>query len=789
MTIRRPVGILLALLLSSCGAKMGARRDARPAVNTASRPLENVAEKLSPEGSPSIAPDDTEAAAKVAPVPMTLTGMSFWSWNASDKSWTDHALSGPSVDQITVSNDGAHVMGLRTGARTLYHWWFDKRWRSDPFSDLKLSSYASSHDGMHVAGVRADTGHEGELHKWTYLQKWTETPLKVSLGPQLKLARIVMSPDATKIVGISADDRRLLHYWSYRSGSWNDGALPNAGAASIDSLALSGDGRHLFATKVAGNGIMHWTTDGLIWTESALVLANHPPLSSIIVSQDGKDVFGVTSSPRGIYRLSEDGVGAWSAAALAPQETSEIASLHLSANGDQVWAHAVNGQLHQWTRNGNDWSGSEPFSEAGVRAFGLSPAGTHLAVARDAHYVSRVGQKLMRDGKPWRFAGYTEAFMLATRIMGCAGGTALGEGFYENPEIYVERTFKRLGDARINALRLFATQDFLLKSGVVDFALFDLVVQKAKKYDVFLMPTLAIGNGGCTASEKPFPVAWYVEESGKPGSPYFRNGDPSSQNPLPYKEFVRRFLDRYADEDHIAMWILNTEAAIFDLGELVAARALDTFAKETMDMARQIAPHHLFTMGELGSWPGDDPVGGYDYHRYLDLYSIHDYHYLYEGAERDNFPGIGVTSRLKKLMDRAAENDKPIYFDEIGMSKGSKEEWSREAPSEAARLGWQRAQSNAAFCENSGFWNRYDTTSACSDRESCFAVKLAEYAKHPGIAGVLAFAMASEEPGACFEAGYTSRTPPDGRPGGVETYVWDPLDKVLGTFLQNLPHP
>jgi endo-1,4-beta-mannosidase len=277
-------------------------------------------------------------------------------------------------------------------------------------------------------------------------------------------------------------------------------------------------------------------------------------------------------------------------------------------------------------------------------------------------FVARRGQQLVKDGKSLRFIG-VNCYCLA-----------------QCPE-RADEIFSILAARGVRVVRFWAFQTYCGPSGR-DFAAFDALVAAAKRHDILLLPVLENHWMHCTYADSVKPREWY--ESG------WRT-DEFADAPLSYRDYIRAIGEHYRHEPQILAWQLVNEPEIYPDTE-ESFSVLRAFAEQAAREVREVAPHHLVSLGLLGI--GQPSTTGRKFRalhnfRGIDVVSAHDYGYVNEPLPGRTW-GRQENSFYANLCD-ARSLRKPFLATETGMPLS----WFKNDRAHRAEL--FRAKLNAFF--------------------------------------------------------------------------------------------
>jgi hypothetical protein len=301
-------------------------------------------------------------------------------------------------------------------------------------------------------------------------------------------------------------------------------------------------------------------------------------------------------------------------------------------------------------------------------------------------------------GAPYRFVGLN-AYELATSWGQNAGcGTMLGNSqldafFASMPPHSLVRIWAWQGSMAIND-----------RTKQLDWGPLDRVFRAAATHHDFLLVSLSGQDGTCDDGHWK-DAAWYLG-----GYRRAYNDDGRGLAPIPYSNYVREVVQRYAGSPALGMWepVNEPEASSCDAnysgsqcyGHLVCpseragALALRKFFDTVGGEIHRLDPRHLVESGFIGS--GQCGTSGPDYRyvnasRGIDVLSYHDYYAATARVGGDRWNGIAVRLR------QAAALHKPIIGGEIGVAAGR----GGDCDSRAQRLTSIRGKANQQMAAGS----------------------------------------------------------------------------------------
>ena len=250
-------------------------------------------------------------------------------------------------------------------------------------------------------------------------------------------------------------------------------------------------------------------------------------------------------------------------------------------------------------------------------------------------FVRADGTQLCLGGERFRFVGVNRYDLLSSSVSPC-GRT------YDDAEL--DQLCAEAAAVGARVVRTWAFAHFT--DGGANFSALDRLLAAAKKYDLRLILTLENEWRDCTDADP-------ATTDGRKGVSWFTDGWHTTFEP-----HAQALVSRYRDEPQIVAWQLMNEAECPD------AAVLRQFAVDASTLVRSLAPHHLISLGTIGS--GQAGTQGNDYLRLheiptIDLVEAHDY-----GSEREAWP-----SSVSACFAVARALGKPFFIGEAGIAAPS----------------------------------------------------------------------------------------------------------------------
>ena len=263
--------------------------------------------------------------------------------------------------------------------------------------------------------------------------------------------------------------------------------------------------------------------------------------------------------------------------------------------------------------------------------------------------VTRRGQQLERDGRPFRFVGVNVYNANSRRWNGNCGGQ-------------VDLAPVTQATSGVPVLRAWFFQwQATDPQGRRDWSAFDRTLRTARRNGMLVIATLGDQWGDCEGyrdrAEGYKGISWY-----RTG---YRDQVRGPQLASSYRDFVREVVRRYRDDPAILMWQMMNEAEAADRVDgpcgAGAPAAIRHFAEDVGDVIRDADPRHLISLGTIGT--GQCGLSG-DQYRWvqaipqIDVLECHDY--SPHGSSPDAYNGLAVRLRQARRLG------KPLFIGEIG---------------------------------------------------------------------------------------------------------------------------
>jgi mannan endo-1,4-beta-mannosidase len=281
------------------------------------------------------------------------------------------------------------------------------------------------------------------------------------------------------------------------------------------------------------------------------------------------------------------------------------------------------------------------------------------AHAAPAGFVVRDGQHLMLDGRPYLFTGANIYNANSVNNYWYTLGT--GDG--------LDRALRDLGPGT-NVIRAWFGQWLANPTGSgIDWTVFDHTLSTARAHGYKVIVTFGDQDGTWDDGvSKTLDSQWYqfgyASQVSRHVSPW------GARNSMTYRDFVSAVVARYKSDPTVLMWQLMNEAetkrsdgscssATDDAGAMVLRRFADSMGATI----KRIDPHHLLTLGTIGT--GQCGTSGDRFRtvyasKYLDLTEMHDY-VASENIIGDRWNGMALR------LEQSRSLNKPLFVGELGI--------------------------------------------------------------------------------------------------------------------------
>ena len=271
------------------------------------------------------------------------------------------------------------------------------------------------------------------------------------------------------------------------------------------------------------------------------------------------------------------------------------------------------------------------------------------------HFVTRSGQRLLLNGRPWRFIGFNDY-----ELMSMPARTHCGRTITERTLNSILQDDENSGASVVRTWFFQSYYDMTNDTGhwhrsAPSWAAFDRLLTAAAAHHLRVIPVLVNEWPNCEPSTAAKGIGFFTGGYTLPEDGY----------PLSFKQYAITVARHYADDPTIAFWQLGNEFQVGDSGtcdEHASAVALRSFA-DTMTAALQsVDPHHLVSLGTAGA--DDCGLVGSDYAYVhagrVDICEYHDY-----GNAARSMPD-GSNSLAERIAQCRAL-DKPLFIGESGI--------------------------------------------------------------------------------------------------------------------------
>jgi mannan endo-1,4-beta-mannosidase len=270
-----------------------------------------------------------------------------------------------------------------------------------------------------------------------------------------------------------------------------------------------------------------------------------------------------------------------------------------------------------------------------------------FAATVKASFVSRTGQRLVLEGKPFRFTG-----------LNIYNANSRGECWYTMASgSALDDALNAIGSGK-KVIRAWFFQTLATNAGQRDWSGFDHTLDVARDRGYKVIATLANQWPDCE------PVAGYKDASWYGGG--YMNPDPGGT--VSYRTWATQVAARYKDDPAVLAWQLMNEAEVkpAPVGPCAAnaPALLKSFAADVSAAVKSADPNHLISLGTLGS--GQCGAQGSEYQDVhdvstIDLCEYHDYNEASTPIPGDQWNGLQVR------LDQCKALGKPVFVGETGI--------------------------------------------------------------------------------------------------------------------------
>ncbi len=194
-------------------------------------------------------------------------------------------------------------------------------------------------------------------------------------------------------------------------------------------------------------------------------------------------------------------------------------------------------------------------------------------------FVTKSGSNLIVNGSPLRLIGYNWLWL----------GTGCGPPM--NTEI--DTIFSQIKTASHSNVVRTAFYQGGNEQGT--YTNFDRYIVYAKKYGLYIVPTLVNHWTSCEPSTATKTSSWYQSGYKQPNDGY----------PLSFRDYAIKLAQHYANEPTIAFWQLVNEPDADPCGA-VGAYVLRSFADDMTAAIKAVDPNHMVDLGAPGECAGDN---------------------------------------------------------------------------------------------------------------------------------------------------------------------------------------
>src|SRR5947209_1091361 len=278
------------------------------------------------------------------------------------------------------------------------------------------------------------------------------------------------------------------------------------------------------------------------------------------------------------------------------------------------------------------------------------------ACGSTTHFVERSAQELTVASHTWRFLGFN-----APELTSVPGATSCGRVVDQATLNSILSNARQSGASVVRTWFFQSYYDMSNASGrwrriTPRWAAFDRLLKAATSYGIKVIPVLVDEWPYCEVAPVSKGLDFYQRGYEQPGYGY----------PLSFKSYAMAIARRYASNPTIAFWQIGNELESNSPGgcdERNSANALRAFADDMTRSIKRADPHHLVSLGTIGT--GQCGLVGRDYQYVhageVDVCEYHDY-----GDAIHSIPSVEPGELGQRIAQCRALN-KPLLIGEAGI--------------------------------------------------------------------------------------------------------------------------
>ena len=278
------------------------------------------------------------------------------------------------------------------------------------------------------------------------------------------------------------------------------------------------------------------------------------------------------------------------------------------------------------------------------------------ACGSTTHFVERSAQELTVASHTWRFLGFN-----APELTSVPGATSCGRVVDQATLNSILSNARQSGASVVRTWFFQSYYDMSNASGrwrriTPRWAAFDRLLKAATSYGIKVIPVLVDEWPYCEVAPVSKGLDFYQRGYEQPGYGY----------PLSFKSYAMAIARRYASNPTIAFWQIGNELESNSPGgcdERNSANALRAFADDMTRSIKRADPHHLVSLGTIGT--GQCGLVGRDYQYVhageVDVCEYHDY-----GDAIHSIPSVEPGELGQRIAQCRALN-KPLFIGEAGI--------------------------------------------------------------------------------------------------------------------------
>lgn len=244
-------------------------------------------------------------------------------------------------------------------------------------------------------------------------------------------------------------------------------------------------------------------------------------------------------------------------------------------------------------------------------------------------FVTAENRDLYRNGLKFRSIGVNRYNLLSYKPNHCANS-------FSNDEI--DSMFSDFHELGITSVRFWMFQSFT--AGGENLSRFNYILEKAKEYDLLLIPVFENHWADCTEGDVKSD-SWYRSEYRQPYGNY----------PLSLKDYIGKIVPLFKNNPNILAWQIINEAENTDNDVLYE------FAKDVSAYIKELDPIHLVSFGTTGTKISPEKYRSIHGIETIDILEFHDYDDIYNE----------IPDQLALRFEDSEALNKPLIVGESGI--------------------------------------------------------------------------------------------------------------------------